>query len=110
MLAQIEQKVNNILADLEPLAPDFMARLERQRDKERRKNNMLLKAQSILEKKEETNRTRYAERSTSPVKRIGRPLMHRMRPLDDVKRSNENKKVEKLSDEQRDVFSGLFSE
>jgi hypothetical protein len=109
MLTMIEHKLESLLQEVEPLNPEFIGKLERLRDKERRKQNRELKNLRMQERLVESRRTKPLENNQlSPTKRQGKPLMIRSKPVDDKKKANESMNTLDRDNEQRDDFYEMF--
>jgi hypothetical protein len=111
MLAQIEYKLESLLAELDALSHEFVAKLERQKDKERRKAYREAKNNKVQERLQEMKRPKTVETKVTAIKRWGKPLMSRSRPVDDRQSSinGSNKNTERENEQKRDEFKELFS-
>lgn len=108
MLTQIEGKLEELLNVLDSYQPSFIQKLERLREKERRKNIREERTDKLKQQQEERKNTTQKKAQEGPVrKKVGKPLMFRSPPIEVKKKTSENKTENET--EQVDEFKELFS-
>ncbi|KAL0491374.1 coiled-coil domain-containing protein [Acrasis kona] len=109
MLTQIESKLEELLNIMASWGdPLFIQKLERQREKERRKNIRDERTDKLKQQQKERKHTNLKKSQEGPVKKkVGKPLMFRSPPIEVKKKTSENKTESET--EQRDEFKELFS-
>jgi hypothetical protein len=108
MLTRIESKLEELLHVLDNYQPQFIQKLERMREKERRKNIRDERTDKLKQQQKERKNTNIKKSQEGPVKKkVGKPLMFRSPHLEIKKKTSENKMESET--EERDEFGELFS-
>jgi len=101
MLSELERRLEELLAEMGGMPPEYVVKAEKAKDKQRRDRK---RAEVQLEQErlqEERNRKSNERSMMAPPKRTGRPVMFRSKPLG--RRIREEEKEEDLSEAQDDL-------